>query len=150
MADIAPFRGILYNLKKIDNYRNVVTPPYDVISEEMREDLYAKNDNNVIRLILGKELEGDTDENNKYTRAREILNEWIGKGILKKDAEDSYYVYTQEYEVDGKKCRRTGFIGLMKIEESDEKEVLPHEHTHAGPPASPVHPVRRYGPVGIF
>jgi len=34
MALIAPFRGLRFNQDKIQNLEEVVTPPYDVISEE--------------------------------------------------------------------------------------------------------------------
>ncbi len=68
MVEILPFNGIRYALD-ID-IEKVVTPPYDVISNEAREEYYGRHENSVIRLILGKKYEDDTPQDNKYTRAR--------------------------------------------------------------------------------
>ena len=43
MADIAPFRGLLYNTKKVGDASKVVAPPYDVISREEQEKLYKRS-----------------------------------------------------------------------------------------------------------
>ncbi len=80
MAEIIPFRGILYSQEKIKNFESVVAPPYDVISRSCQEELYRKSDYNIVRIILGKTLESDNDKNNRYTRAAEDLNNWLGKG----------------------------------------------------------------------
>ncbi|RKY42868.1 MAG: hypothetical protein DRP85_01525 [Candidatus Makaraimicrobium thalassicum] len=134
MAEIIPFRGLLYDSSKVGgDYSSVVAPPYDVIPERMRDELYERNAYNVIRLILGKSFATDDQDNNKYTRAREFLNEWLQDGALVRDDTESFYVYLQEYDYNGKKRRRTGFIGLMKIQEPGEDKILPHEQTLAGP-----------------
>ena len=40
MADIMPFRGILYNKEKAGDLSRLMAPPYDVISETLQEELY--------------------------------------------------------------------------------------------------------------
>ena len=131
MAEVRPFRALLYNANKINDYSHVMAPPYDVISEGMREELYEKDPHNIIRLILGRDLEGDNAEENKYTRAKSFLDEWIKEGIMLKDDKESFYIYSQEYDIKGEKCRRIGFLGLMRIEGEDM--VVPHEKTHSKP-----------------
>ncbi|MGB2601791.1 MAG: DUF1015 domain-containing protein [Candidatus Omnitrophota bacterium] len=134
MAEIRPFKGILYNSAKISgDYSKVVAPPYDVISEEERDELYEKSPYNIIRLILGKAIEGDNETVNKYTRAKGLFNEWQEEGILATDEVESFYAYLQEYEYKGRKCGRIGFMGLMKIGESGGDALLPHEYTLAKP-----------------
>ncbi|KJJ85590.1 Uncharacterized conserved protein UCP033563 [Candidatus Omnitrophus magneticus] len=134
MAEIKPFKGILYNSEKIKGeYGNVTAPPYDVISEEVVELFYEKSPYNIIRLILGKSSDNDTPENNKYTRAKKYLNEWIDARVLTKSSEDSFYIYSQEYTVNGEQYHRIGFIGLIKIDEPEDNNILPHEHTHSKP-----------------
>jgi uncharacterized protein (DUF1015 family) len=134
MVQVRPFKSLLYNPGKIGaDYSEVVAPPYDVISEKMRDELYEKNAYNIIRLILGRSLEGDDDKSNKYTRAAKLLTEWQDQDILTKDKTGAFYVYAQEYEYEGEVCRRIGFFGLMKIEETGEESVVPHEHTLAKP-----------------
>ena len=129
MANIKPFRGILYNQSKIGNLENVVTPPYDVISEKMQSHFYDLSPYNIIRLILGKETKSDNIRDNKYTRAGRFLKSWLKKGILIKDKKPSIYVYRLTYLYGGKKRVRTGFITLMKIEDPHRSGILPHEYT---------------------
>lgn len=134
VAEVKPFKGVLYDSGKInDNYADVTAPPYDVISEGTRDELYEKSPYNVIRLILGKSCAGDNDRSNKYTRAGRLFNEWQLQNVLVRDDKESFYVYLQEYPFGGKMCRRVGFIGLMKIGERDNDPVLPHEHTLSKP-----------------
>jgi len=134
MVEIKPFKGFLYDPAKAEaGYEDLVAPPYDVISPEKQDELYSKSEYGVIRLILGKEMEGDKDAENRYTRARKDLESWIRKGILAKDGEEAIYVYLQDFSMGGKRYSRSGFIGLMKIPDDGEKSVLPHEYTLAKP-----------------
>ncbi len=134
MAEIKPFRGFTYNTDRIKGALDrVVAPPYDVIPDEMRDELYARSPYNIIRIILGRSLPGDDERNNKYTRAKDFLNKWQDEEILVKDERESFYVYLQEYDLEGKKLSRLGFIALMKIEEYEGSIILPHEHTLAKP-----------------
>ena len=137
MAKIIPFKGILYNKEKIRDMKDVVAPPYDVISPSEQEELYKRHDNNVVRLILGKESNSDTPDNNRYTKARDSFDSWQRDSILIKDAFPSIYVYSQEYhlgETEGfEKKRRLGFIALSKLENFGEGKIHPHENTLAKP-----------------
>ncbi len=137
MANISPFKGILYNNDKIKDIKAVVAPPYDVISPKEQENLYKIHKNNVVRLILGKEEDEDTPDNNRYTRANDFFESWQRDGILIKDAYPSIYVYAQEYylgESEGfEKKMRIGFISLSKLEDFGEGGIHPHENTLAKP-----------------
>ncbi len=130
MAKIKPFRGILYDRKKV-NIAKVVTPPYDVISATMQDRFYRRDQFNIVRLALGKKDKNDTPTNNRYTRAGKALDNWIKNRIFIKDKNPSIYIYTQEYLNKGKKRTRVGFIALMKIEDPKKSGVLPHEYTLA-------------------
>lgn len=131
MAEISPFCGLRYNKKKVKDVNKVFAPPYDVISEEEQKELYAQHPLNVVRLILAKTTAKDSRENNRYTRAMYLFNKWIKQGILVQDEQPSLYVYTQDYDFQGKKKRRIGFISRMKIDGA--QECLPHEHTLSKP-----------------
>lgn len=135
MADITPFKGARYNPEKIKDFSKVVAPPYDVISEEEQAELYRMNRYNIVRMLLGKDLPGDNDKENKYTRARNYLKTWQKKRVLKKDTEASIYINLQEFKLDGKIKRRIGFIALLKLEEFDTKKssIYPHENTLSSP-----------------
>jgi len=127
MVEIRPFRGVRYNKEKIGDLGLVITPPYDVINEKERDKLYALSEYIFIKLILAKNEE-DGKVSNKYARAAGYFKEWQEKGILKRDEEDSVYIYSQEFTHKDKAFVRTGFISLVKLEE-EGKGVLPHEKT---------------------
>ncbi len=127
MLVIRPFKGIVYNRDKVGELSKVVAPPYDVISPEKKELYYSLHPYNIVRVILGKDIPGDTAENNKYTRAARYFREWLTQGILKREDTSSIYVYSQEYLIQKRKIRRKGFVALMKLEEFDSGVIFPHE-----------------------
>lgn len=133
MIELIPFKGVRYNLENIDDIGDVVTPPYDVISKEEQQEYYDLNPYNIIRLELGKEYADDTDSNNKYTRASEDFNRWLQEGIMKQETEPSLYIYEQRFKVDDNVYVRTGFIGLVKLQEFSKGNILPHEKTLSNP-----------------
>ncbi len=135
MANIAPLKGVLYNTEKINDVSKVVAPPYDVISPAEQEGLYNSDPHNIIRILLGKDMDGDNDKENKYARAAKDIKKWQEEEVLKRDAESCIYPYMQEFEVDGKKKRRMGFLALLKLEDfgSQDSSVYPHEDTLDGP-----------------
>jgi uncharacterized protein (DUF1015 family) len=134
MAKIIPFRGFRYNLAKIKDFGSVTAPPYDVISPYMQEELYSHSPYNMVRLILGKIKEGDSETANRYTRAAADFQVWQQKGVLVRDVEPSLYFYDQEYLAeDGNIYVRKGFIALARIEDFSSGVVKPHEKTLAGP-----------------
>ena len=83
MVKISPLKGITYNLEKID-INSVTAPPYDVISDEERDELYRLSDYNIVRLILGKINAEDNDTSNRYTRAAKDFQQWQEKEVLVK------------------------------------------------------------------
>jgi len=133
MATILPFKGLRYNPEKIKDISKVITPPYDVISEKERDDYYELHPDNIIRLILSKELPGDDQSNNKYTRSGEFFDTWRKEEVLKEEAEPAIYIYAQEFTLSDKKYTRMGFISLVKLEDFQTGEIYPHEHTLAKP-----------------
>ena len=124
MATVKGFRGIRYNPEKIDDFGDVLAPPYDVINAKEQDDLYNKNPHNVIRLILSK---GDNDS--KYEEAANTFRSWIESDILTNDEEPGIYPYYQEFEDGGNKLTRKGFLAAVKIEDFSTKKILPHERT---------------------
>jgi uncharacterized protein (DUF1015 family) len=132
MAEIIPFKGILYNPKKVDA-SETMAPPYDIVTHDLKDALYQKSPYNVIRIDFGKDKDGDNDEENRYTRASKFLEEWQNEGIMKQDPADLFYCYEMCYEVDGETHRTRGFLGAVKIEELGKGRVHPHEMTYSKP-----------------
>jgi uncharacterized protein (DUF1015 family) len=132
---IAPFCGVHYNPEKTNDFSEVVAPPYDVISPERQEELYQSSPHNVIRLILGKQGDQDTDTDSRYTRAASDWQSWQQDEVLIQDTTPTLYVYHQEFEVKGVRVKRKGFLALKRLEDFKEGGVKPHEKTLEGPKA---------------
>ena len=132
MVKIKSFNGLIYNKEKIKKINNVMAPPYDIISEEMQNELYEKDPYNFIRLTLGKINKEDTEHNNRYTRAKKYLNTWIQDSILIRGDKPSIYPYKIEYNVKNQKRTMNGFFTLLKLD-SDYKTVKAHEKTLSKP-----------------
>jgi uncharacterized protein (DUF1015 family) len=135
MAEIRAFRAHRYDLGRVGSLGDVVAPPYDVIDPSLQQGLYDRSPYNVIRLILNKEEPGDTENNNRYTRAARFLRDWQQEGILKQDSARALYVYHQEFEIEGRRYTRCGFMARVRLERFGEGKIFPHEETMAGPKA---------------
>jgi uncharacterized protein (DUF1015 family) len=135
MAEIRAFRAYRYDLGRVGTLGDVIAPPYDVIDPALQEALYARSPHNVIRLILNKEEPGDHETNNRYTRAARFLRDWQQEGILTQDSARALYVYHQEFEVEGQRFSRRGFLARVRLEPFGEGKIFPHEETMSGPKA---------------
>src|SRR3989440_8329013 len=131
MTDVQPLQGIRYSRDTVGDLAQVVTPPYDVISEEDQARYYARSPYNIIRLELGKEEPGDTSLNNRYTRAATIFGEWRINNILQQDSVPCYYLYQQIFNHDGQTYTRTSLLVRVRLEPWSARVVLPHEATHS-------------------
>jgi len=132
MAEIIPFRGLLYNVTKV-SVEEVLAPPYDIITPECQESLYNKSPYNIVRVDFGKEEPGDNETKNKYTRAKRCLDAWIKKGVLVRSRKPSFYAYEITYLFRDVRRRFLGFLCLVKLEELEKGSIYPHECTHAKP-----------------
>lgn len=145
MALIVPFRGIFYDQRKVGDLRRVVAPPYDVISPEAQDSFYRRHPQNVIRLILNKEIPEDNPQNNRYTRSAAHYRTWLEEGILVRSSVPQFYFLQEEFDAsrsrptDGglpaNRKVRQGFIGLIRLEKFGTGVVLPHEKTQTKPKA---------------
>lgn len=130
MTAFLPFKGILYNNKKVDG-NHVFAPPYDIISSQRQDELYKKSEYNIVRIDYGKEV---TESNgpDKYSIAAGLLSGWESEGILKQLGKEAFYIYEAEYRYLGETLKLRGIIGRLKIVELG-KGVYPHEETHSKP-----------------
>lgn len=129
MAEVAPFRGVLYNPDIITDMADVVTPPYDVISPEEQESFYQRHPNNVIRLILGKKRPGEEDNSGVHARAGKYFQQWMQDKILIRDAKPALYLTSVNFEMGKEMISRYGLIGNVRLEPFEKGIVLPHERT---------------------
>jgi uncharacterized protein (DUF1015 family) len=123
MAVVKPFRALRYDEALAGPLEDLVAPPYDVISDELRAELQARSPYNVVHLTLPDSEEG----------AARDLEEWRSSGVLVEEP-PAVWALEQEYVgPDGVARKRFGLVASLKVEPYATGTVLPHERTHAGP-----------------
>jgi len=135
MADIRAFRAFRYDLGRVGALSDVIAPPYDVIDPALQQTLYERSPYNSIRLILNKEEATDSETENRYVRAARTLRDWQREDILVQDSARSLYVYYQDFEVEGRRYTRRGFLSRVRLEPLGSGRIYAHEETLAGPKA---------------
>lgn len=132
MAEIAPFRGILYD-PALAPPSQVLAPPYDVIDAEERAQLANSHPYNCVRLILP---EAESPGGDKYAAASTLFDGWQAEGVLRRDERPAIYRYHQIFtsaELGGQTVTRRGFIAAVRLHTFDEGIIMPHERTLRGP-----------------
>lgn len=120
MVTFIPFKGYRPSLKDGEDIGARISPPYDVIDETYLKELQSE-ERNVTRLTLNP-------ENGRYTGSRKEMDVWIDSGALIRD-EDSFYLYRQRFTIDRKTFTRTGIVGILKTEQYESGNIIPHEET---------------------
>ena len=136
MSQIFPFQGRRYDPAIVGDIKMVVAPPYDIIDAAAQKALHDRHTHNMIRLELGLDQPGDNPTRNRYTRAALTLQDWLQRGVLKRDTQPAIYYHTIEYlnpySASGasRKVLR-GFLVVTKLEALDSGHIYPHENTRA-------------------
>jgi uncharacterized protein (DUF1015 family) len=124
VAVVRPFRALRYDQAVAGPLESLVAPPFDVIGPEEREELRGRSAYNVVHLTLP----------DSEAEAAASLAEWQERGALLRDPEPTCWWLAQEYVgPDGVARRREGFVAALRAEPYENRVVLPHERTHAGP-----------------
>ena len=132
MPIIRPFKALRYDAEKAGDIQDLVAPPYDIIYDEWRNRLYARNPYNIIHLIKTKDEAEAGEEPDKYKRAASYLSSWMEKGVLRREDVPALYVRSETFEVNGQLKTRYGFVGLIRLEEFGQN-IFAHERTLSGP-----------------
>jgi uncharacterized protein (DUF1015 family) len=134
MATVKPFRGVRYSPDKIDDFSTVISQPYDRVRHGLQDKYYDLSPYNVVRIIKGKEQDGDGEGSNVYTRARDYMESWLNEGVMIREDQPALYVLRQTFTLaDGSTRSRQALITALELARFEEGIVLPHERTHSGP-----------------
>ena len=124
MADVQPLKTLRYDPDVAGPLEDLIAPPYDVIDDEGRAELAARNPHNVVELDLPP----------SYEAAAETLDEWRRNGVLVQEDEPAIWALRQDYRApDGSTRSRIGFFARVRVEEYGAGRIRPHERTHPGP-----------------
>ena len=130
---IKAFRGYRYGIGRERDLTKVVAPPYDQISDETQERLYAMSPDNIVRVSYPRDAPAAGESADKYQRAHATLDRWLAEGLWAREEAPAIYPYTQTYRAGGQEVTRAGFVALGEVTDYARGVVLPHERTHAGP-----------------
>jgi uncharacterized protein (DUF1015 family) len=123
MAEVRPFRALRYSASA-GPLERLVAPPYDVISAHERERYLALDPHNVVHLTLP-----DSEQ-----EAARDLEDWEADEVLEREAEPAVWALSQTYTgPDGIERTRNGLVVTLRLEPYENRVILPHERTHAGP-----------------
>ena len=124
MADVQPLKTLRYDLDVAGPLEDLIAPPYDVIDDEARAELAARNPHNVVELDLPP----------SYEAAAQTLDEWRRNGVLVQEDEPAIWALRQDYTApDGSTRSRSGFFARVRVEDYGAGRIRPHERTHPGP-----------------
>ena len=124
MPELIPLRSFYYKIGKENPeiLKELVAPPYDVISEEELIEM-KKNPDNICHIILPK----------TYKEAGQKLKQLINTNQLVHEENRCICIYGIEYKKPdtGELITRYGFVGLLKLVEifPANDGVVPHEMT---------------------
>jgi len=146
MAEIQPFRGVLFNTERV-RPADVLTQPYDKITPAMQRRYLEQSPCNLVRIELGETKPADNDQDNRYTRARDLYQAWLRDGILRRHDRPALYWLEQSFQApgSGQQLTRRGLIARVRLSRWDEGKVLPHEHTLSKPKADRLSLLRTVG-----
>jgi uncharacterized protein (DUF1015 family) len=134
MATVQPFAGTRYNPEHV-KLGGVLAPPYDVMSDAQRDELYGRDLRNIVRIDYGVRYPDDVDgERDTYTRAASFLSSWLDLGILVRDQPPGFYVVDHLFpHPDGGELRRRGVLATVAATSWERSDLRPHERTLRGP-----------------
>jgi len=128
--ELRPFRTIRFSPRVLRErgLSSVFAPPYDQISLELQERLYARAPENIVRVTHPKK-----DGEDPYAAAAKTLSDWLSDGTLEKERRPALWTYRQTFTEGGKTLVRDALVGLLRLEEYDSGALRPHERTLAKP-----------------
>ena len=134
MASVQPFEGTRYNPEHV-KLGGVLAPPYDVISDEQRDELYGRDMRNIVRVDYGVRYPSDVEGvDDSYTRAASFLESWLDLGILVRDHPPGYYVVDHHFpDPNGGVRVRRGLLATVAATSWERSDLRPHERTLRGP-----------------
>ncbi len=116
--------AVRYDEQRAGPLASLVAPPYDVLDTEARQRYLAASPHNVVHLTLADQAE----------EAAALWSAWRQEGILVREDEAACWWLAQEYAgPDGAARTREGLVCALRAVPYEDRVVLPHERTHAGP-----------------
>jgi len=127
--EIHPFRALRYSPRVIEErgLDNLVAPPYDRVTPTIREELYGRAPENIVRFDARKDEGGDV-----YAGASDQLKEWLRSGVLYHERSAAVWIHQVVFPGrDGTMKTRRSLVALVRLEPYAGGSIRPHERTLA-------------------
>jgi len=122
MPEIRAIHGLRYDLGHIGALADVLAPPADLLTPQQVDELYQRHPANIVRVLTNRDEPGDDDLNNRFSRARRFLTDWQRQGVLQREPDPAIYVYHQEFDCQGQRVTRRGFLAGLVVEDIDQEQ----------------------------
>ncbi|MBI5722594.1 MAG: DUF1015 domain-containing protein [Planctomycetes bacterium] len=129
--DIRPFKGWRYAGRDVTG---LIAPPYDILSGADKEEFLARNPHNIVAVDMPHVPPKELGPEIEYQQAGRMLNNWRSAGVIIQDEKPCLYVYEQSFGWASDNHTRRAIICGVRATPFGQ-DVIPHEHTFAGPKA---------------
>lgn len=134
MPEIRAFAALRFDHKRTDgNLSDLIAPPYDILNQNDKNVLLAKNKNNIVAIDLPHIPPKSAGPAEVYEKAARQLQQHLDEGVLIQENQPAIYLYHQQFQHDAKTYTRKKFIARVRLSEFSEGNILPHEKTFGGP-----------------
>ena len=131
--EIRAFRGLRFSAADVSSH---IAPPYDVLNGEQKQALLDGCERNIVGIDLPCVPPKEPGPDAVYAAAAAALLEWQADGTLIPEGAPALYIYDQTYTWAGKTyTRRALLAGVRATPLGADQDIIPHEHTFAGPKA---------------
>ena len=127
--EIHPFRALRYSPGTIAErgLDNLVAPPYDRVTPKIREELYARSPENIVRFDARKDEGKDV-----YAEANWQLKDWLRTGAMYHERSAAVWIHQVVFPGrDGTTKARRSLVALVRLEPYEGGSIRPHERTLA-------------------
>ena len=124
-----PFRGLRYDAAVVEDWGQVLGPPYDIVDAEQTAALRAASPYQISHIEMAS---GDEEIADAATK----LAEWQEIGAMVQEEQPAFYLHEHRFVVDGQQRTRRALFGAVELSEWGEAGVMGHERTMPGPKAT--------------
>jgi uncharacterized protein (DUF1015 family) len=132
--EIRAFKGWRFTPDNGGDISDFIAPPYDVLTADDKQALLDNCDRNIVAVDLPFVPPKRVGPDDLYAAAGRTITQWQESELLTQDDPPCLYVYEQTYSWAGKTFKRIAMLCGVRATELGV-DVIPHEHTFAGPKA---------------